>query len=340
MAGCGLRGHNGDLYGDFEAMKGLSIYLWAIPLAFALMSCQSDIIQLRHPKIPYGDRSRPGMLGVPYGQTVHVHATLVYGDDTLFALQVDRVETNVLSPPAIMIFSDDLHRIPANNFQAYELLHGNKTGHLLPEEIIEMRGSFIGRGYELIASEDYRFHLKVIAVVSSVAPVHNAATYDTRETESWKKLKAMHPSMPRQIKVLSATELDVNGVRCRLFGIAPKKDQGQIMAAQQLLECYFETYGGYFSISNELTPVNDVDGVPLIWLQGAGPGGWAQEVLVQAGLADVAYAGFENYTFYLCSPKSCGDKPVNWQQIFRTAEAQCKDGGQLDEYFEWVPSHP
>lgn len=88
-----------------------------------------------------------------------------------------------------------------------------------------------------------------------------------------------------------------------------------------------------FSIYNVTAPVDDKDGVPLIWLHRHLDGGWAQETLVQAGLATVNYAGFEDYQFTV--PGKAGDYRFDWKECLKKAEADFRAGKEPHVLFRW-----
>lgn len=125
------------------------------------------------------------------------------------------------------------------------------------------------------------------------------------------------------MKVLSGNELEIEGVRCRLFGVRLPASDDAKHDAWRFLACYIAHSGGYFSICNTDDPVNDKNGVPLVWLSYSSEG-WAQEALVRAGFATVDYAGFENYKFY--TVEKDGPTDYDWKECLREAESEWKAG--------------
>jgi hypothetical protein len=150
----------------------------------------------------------------------------------------------------------------------------------------------------------------------------------------WKRLAKLQAPI-YGVKVLNGRELVIAGVRCRLFGIRLPDDEAAKAKAKRFLELYVHGYGGYFFIYNTESPVSDRDGVPLIWLQGSGNGGWAQQTLVQAGLAIVDYAGFEDYKFRVPGKIGFAYPEYNWKECFRDAEADRAAGKNPNISFDW-----
>lgn len=138
--------------------------------------------------------------------------------------------------------------------------------------------------------------------------------------------------MPR-VTVSSGNELIIDGIRCRLFGVKLPKDINIAARAKRFLELYVKDYDRYYSIYNDNDPVSSDDGVPLIWFRGHGEGGWAQETLVQAGLLDVDYRGFEEYYFRV--PTKAGYKEFDWKGCFKEALASHQAGKKPHILFDW-----
>ena len=149
----------------------------------------------------------------------------------------------------------------------------------------------------------------------------------------WKKLGKLENPL-RGIKVLNGREILIGGIRCRLFGIRLLDNELSQDKAKRFLELYIRDYGGYFFIYNHEAPVNDYDGVPLIWLQGSGNGGWAQETLVEAGLATVEYRGFDDYKFRVPG-KEIPFPIYDWKECLRKAEANHAAGNRPNINFRW-----
>jgi hypothetical protein len=140
--------------------------------------------------------------------------------------------------------------------------------------------------------------------------------------------------MPR-VTVLSGNELMIKGIRCRLFGVKLPKDIKIAASAKRFLELYVKDYDRYYSIYNDSNPVSSSDGVPLIWFKGSGEGGWAQETLVQAGLLEVDYSGFEEYHFQV--PRE-GLEEFDWKECFKEALASHQAGKKPHILFDWPES--
>jgi hypothetical protein len=136
------------------------------------------------------------------------------------------------------------------------------------------------------------------------------------------------------VTVLSGNELEIQGVRCRLLGIRLLADEKVSLDAKRFLTRYMEHFGGYFSIWNDHDPVNDIDGVPLIWLFGHSNEGFAQEGLVKVGLASVDFAQLTDYQFRVLGKD--GDRHVfDWKQCLSDAEADWNVGKKASFRFGW-----
>jgi hypothetical protein len=153
---------------------------------------------------------------------------------------------------------------------------------------------------------------------------------DQRTDNAWKEIASWLIPMPK-VAVLSGCELKIDGIQCRLFGVRDSKDAETAKRAKRFLELYLQTFGGYFSIYNACFPVNSKDGIPLVWVLGRSNGGWAQETLVEAGLVEVDYTGFENYHF--CIPGKEKDVDFDWKRCFKDAVASHKAGKEPKIYF-------
>lgn len=158
--------------------------------------------------------------------------------------------------------------------------------------------------------------------------------------EAWKKIASWYEPMPK-VTVLSGNELEIDGVRCRLFGVQVPTDAETAKRAKRFLELYMQTFGEFYTIYNDAQPVTSKDGVPLIWLMGQSNGGWAQEALVEAGLAVVDYSGFEKYRFD--TPGKSRNVECEWKKCFEEALAYNKAGKRprvcsLHPNFDWPVS--
>jgi hypothetical protein len=174
------------------------------------------------------------------------------------------------------------------------------------------------------------FTASITACIFCLPVIAQAQT--PNKEDIWKTIASWHVPMPK-VEVLSGNELMIGKTRCRLFGIRSPKDPAQAAKAKRFLELYMEDYGDYFSIYNTESPISDKDGVPLIWLAGHGNGGWAQEALVQAGLADIDFARFELYRFQV--PAKSGLEEKNWKKCLRDAKAAERAGKQPNINFDW-----
>ena len=148
----------------------------------------------------------------------------------------------------------------------------------------------------------------------------------------WRRLSKLQTPI-YGVRVLNGREIAIAGTRCRLFGVRLPDDETMRAKARRFLELYMADYGAYFFIYNIESPVNGHDGVPLVWLQGSGNGGWAQETLVQAGLAVVDYTGFEDYKFRV--PGKSGDLEYDWKKCLQDAESYRAAGKKPDVNFTW-----
>jgi hypothetical protein len=155
---------------------------------------------------------------------------------------------------------------------------------------------------------------------------------EIKNDDAWKRIVSWRVPMPR-VTVLSGNELMIDGIRCRLFGVKLPQDIKIAARAKRFLELYVKIYGRYYSIYNTNSPVSSNDGVPLIWFQGHGDGGWAQETLVQAGLLDVDYTGFEEYHFQV--PAKARDVEYDWKRCFKEALASHQAGRKPNIVFDW-----
>jgi hypothetical protein len=154
----------------------------------------------------------------------------------------------------------------------------------------------------------------------------------SREKIAWQKIASLLGQV-QDVKVLSGNELEIEGVHCRLFGVRLPTDEDAKDNAKRFLSRYIDYFGGYFSIYNDMKPINDKDGVPLVWLLGHSNEGWAQEALVRAGLATVDYNGFENYKF--STPGKSGEVEFDWKECLQDAEAAFKAGKKAEFHFGW-----
>jgi hypothetical protein len=134
---------------------------------------------------------------------------------------------------------------------------------------------------------------------------------------------------------MSGNELRIAGIDCRLLGVQIPADRAA--AAKRFLELYLKDYGSSLAIYNSHSPINDKDGVPLIWLTGIGNGGWAQETLVQAGLAKMRFAENDAYKFNV-PRKAPGNDDFDWKQCLKDADARFKSGSKPNVNFEWPES--
>lgn len=170
------------------------------------------------------------------------------------------------------------------------------------------------------------FSLTVFCSASSI----NAQ--EIKNDDAWKRIASWRVPKP-SVTVLSGNELMIDGIRCRLFGVKLPQDTKIAARAKRFLELYVKTYGRYYSIYNSHSPVSSNDGVPLIWFQGSGEGGWAQETLVQAGLLDVDYRGFAEYHFQV--PTKARDVDYDWKKCFREALSSHQAGKKPNIVFPW-----
>jgi hypothetical protein len=155
---------------------------------------------------------------------------------------------------------------------------------------------------------------------------------EIKNDDAWKRIVSWRVPMPR-VTVLSGNELMIDGIRCRLFGVKFPQDIKIAGHAKRFLELYVKSYGRYYSIYNTNSPVSSNDGVPLIWFQGHGDGGWAQETLVQAGLLDVDYSGFEEYHFQV--PAKARGEEYDWKRCFKEALASYQARRKPNIVFDW-----
>jgi len=155
---------------------------------------------------------------------------------------------------------------------------------------------------------------------------------EVKNSDAWERIASWRVPMP-PVTVLSGNELMIGGIRCRLFGVKLPHDIKIAADAKRFLELYVKDYGRYYSIYNDGNPVSSNDGVPLIWLQGHGEGGWAQETLVQAGLLDVDYRDFEKYHFKI--PTKVGYEDYDWKKCFKEALATHQAGAKPNILFDW-----
>jgi endonuclease YncB( thermonuclease family) len=156
---------------------------------------------------------------------------------------------------------------------------------------------------------------------------------ERRADNKWKRLAKLQVPV-YGVRVLNGREILIANVRCRLFGIRLFDDEILQARAKRFLELYMRDYGGYFFIYNVASPISDVDGVPLIWLQGSGNGGWAQETLVEAGLAKVDYAGFDDYKFRVPG-KEVAFPISDWKTRLHDAEGYYATGRKPHVNFKW-----
>jgi hypothetical protein len=156
---------------------------------------------------------------------------------------------------------------------------------------------------------------------------------ELKNDANWKKLAALRPPI-KTIQAVGGSELQIDGVRCRLFGVRIPDDPTTRAMAKRFLELYVEDHKGYFVIYNDNAPITDSNGLALIWLQGSNYGGaTAQEALVQARLARVDYAGFEGYRFRVLM--KAGHVDFDWKDRLKSAELDAKKGKSPEVMFNW-----
>lgn len=172
----------------------------------------------------------------------------------------------------------------------------------------------------------------ILSFVALFCSIGSIDAQETKKVDAWKKVDSWREPMPR-VKVLSGNELMIAGIRCRLFGVKLPRDNKIAAQAKRFLELYVKDYGRYYSIYNTESPVSSKDGVPLIWFQGIGEGGWAQETLVQAGLLEVDYSGFEKYHFRV--PVKGGEEEYDWKRCFKEALASHQAAKKPNVLFDW-----
>lgn len=332
-------------------MKSYIVSMFSIAMIVSMASgCRATRpLQIRSAELGNEDRYRIiGALGLPICHLADVHAVVIDGDRSEYALNITSINGRLLSTPIRMRFEDRTYKVPVDSRGRYYQIHGNETGKLSKAELIELRKGYVGQEYDLLVYETGLFgspppeeapdgealfgqgegfgfdtYVSVVKVLKEY-PCHATivlkAGYDATVTESWKKLRLM--TRPYEVVVTSATEIIVNGIKCRLFGIKPPEDKNRSDLAKHILELCVASYGGYFSIYNTDEPVSDKDGVPLIWCAGHGDDRWVQELLVQEGVVDVDISGYEGYSFSTLGKN--GFKPQNWKLIFSDAIAAQK----------------
>jgi len=173
------------------------------------------------------------------------------------------------------------------------------------------------------------YSILLFAVFCSACSIN---AQEIRNSDAWKKIASWREPMPR-VTVLSGNEMLIGGIRCRLFGVKLPKDIKTAAHAKRFLELYVKDYRPYFAIYNSDSPISSKDGVPLIWFQGTGEGGWAQETLVQAGLLDVDYRGLEKYRFKVAT--KAGYEEFDWKTCFKEALASHQAGEKPHILFDW-----
>jgi hypothetical protein len=172
----------------------------------------------------------------------------------------------------------------------------------------------------------------VIVCLTAFCSTCGIKAQEIKKDDAWKRIVSWRVPMPN-VTVLSGNELMIDGIRCRLFGVKLPQEIKIAARAKRFLELYVKSYGRYYSISNTSNPVSSNDGVPLIWFKGSGEGGWAQETLVQAGLLDVDYMGFEEYHFQV--PAKARDEEYDWKSCFKEALASHQAGKKPNIVFDW-----
>jgi hypothetical protein len=169
--------------------------------------------------------------------------------------------------------------------------------------------------------------LVLLAFMVSPALLADAPTKDP----NWKTIAALGDTI-KGVEVISGNELRIAKIHCRLLGIRIPAEQAE--HAKRFLELYLKDYGSGLCIYNAHWPINDKDGVPLIWLKGMGNGGWAQETLVEAGLATMDHRGYEGYKFNV-PRKQPGNDDVDWKKCLLDAEATFSQGKKPNVNFKW-----
>ena len=174
--------------------------------------------------------------------------------------------------------------------------------------------------------------IRSCAWVAALAVPLVAASAEPGQTDAWKKLATLSNARPeREVKVLNRRELEIEGVRCRLLGVRLRADKDAQRDAKRFLTRFVENAGNVLRILNANQPVNDKDGVPLVWLEG-GYGETAQRVLLQAGLGTMDDTGVADLRLFSDDDRRW---EFDWKRVLRDAEADFKAGKDLEVGFDW-----
>src|ERR1700674_4173798 len=76
----------------------------------------------------------------------------------------------------------------------------------------------------------------------------------TETDDQWKRLVALRAPIKR-VGVLSGSDLQIDGIRCRLFGIRLPEDPKVRALAKRFLALYMKDSGGYFYVYNVTAPI-------------------------------------------------------------------------------------
>ena len=99
-----------------------------------------------------------------------------------------------------------------------------------------------------------------LLIAFATLPVLRAA--EPKSDANWKKLADLYAKM-EDVKVISGNELEIAGIRCRLFGIQIPEDERKVAAAKRFLEHYVDNYRPYLTIYNAEWPINAKNDVAI-----------------------------------------------------------------------------
>jgi hypothetical protein len=164
-----------------------------------------------------------------------------------------------------------------------------------------------------------------------------ALTSNPGQTEDWKRLATLyHARRVQDVKVLSARDLEIEGVHCRLLGIRLRPGEGAQRDAKRFLERFLWFNDRVVRIANAHDPAEGKDHVPLIWLEG-GYGAMAQVGLVRAGLATLDEGDAAELKFYRDDARRF---EFRWKRALQIAEADFKAGKNTTFGFPWPSPVP
>ncbi len=141
-------------------------------------------------------------------------------------------------------------------------------------------------------------------------------------------------TMPAEIEVLSATTFRCSNNKCQLLGVKESNDPAVRERALEFSRRWFKSLRNFIGIANRDQPLQLGDGTCVVWVFGHDAFRSLLNVeLVRAGLVEVDYAQWKNYTFMI--PIKTGKAQEDWQGELEKAKAGHQRGEKPRVLFEW-----